>query len=33
VVFLLVTLVSIGLYLGIEAPANRFLRRRFGGAR
>jgi peptidoglycan/LPS O-acetylase OafA/YrhL len=30
VVFVIVTLVSIGLYLLIEAPANRFLRRRFG---
>ena len=28
--FLYVTLLSIVLYLGIEAPANRFLRRRFG---
>jgi peptidoglycan/LPS O-acetylase OafA/YrhL len=32
VVFLLVTLLSIALYLGIESPANRFIRRRFGFA-
>lgn len=32
VVFLIVTLVSIALYLLIEAPANRFLRRRFGSS-
>jgi peptidoglycan/LPS O-acetylase OafA/YrhL len=30
ILFLLVTLLSIALYNGIEAPANRFLRRRFG---
>jgi peptidoglycan/LPS O-acetylase OafA/YrhL len=30
VLFVVVTLVSIALYEGIEAPANRFLRRRFG---
>jgi len=28
--FVVVTLLSIALYAGIEAPANRFLRRRFG---
>jgi peptidoglycan/LPS O-acetylase OafA/YrhL len=28
--FLIVTLLSIALYKGIEAPANQFLRRRFG---
>ena len=35
VLFVVVTLLSIALYEGIEAPANRFLRRRFGrtGAR
>jgi peptidoglycan/LPS O-acetylase OafA/YrhL len=30
VLFVVVTLISIALYEGIEAPANRFLRRRFG---
>ena len=30
VLFLVVTVISIALYEGIEAPANRFLRRRFG---
>lgn len=32
VLFLLVTLLSIALYLGIESPANRFIRRRFGSS-
>jgi peptidoglycan/LPS O-acetylase OafA/YrhL len=31
VLFVVVTLLSIGLYKGIEHPANRFIRRRFGG--
>ena len=31
--FVFVTLLSILLYVGIEAPANRFLRRRFGTQR
>ncbi len=30
--FVVVTLLSIALYAGVEAPANRFLRRRFGSA-
>ncbi len=32
-VFVLVTLLSIAFYEGVEAPANRFLRRRFGSKR
>jgi len=32
ILFVVVTLISIALYEGIEAPANRFLRRRFGKA-